>query len=250
MRSKVIAPSLLNPGCYTVYGKGVDNERVRGAVDRLTADGRYPDFTIELVEDNTEGLLKPLSFGVTVRSENIGVTSSSDLTLYDSKKKQLYLLASAHGLLTQDQKNRCEADGNSRYVNEELKDSKYTLTHNEGTSAEMKLKSSPVVCFQEKINKKRERSWSENCLKDLGAIPISQGQLRQLIGSQTLCRNPVADTMIRVMSQKDLDEITAVKGVICEKRGEVKDLRPYHDGESTTGNHIAFKLDNPSDEYV
>mgnify|MGYP001795465956 CR=1 FL=1 len=64
MLYSVIAPLLSNLRHYTVYAKGVDKEGVRGAVKRLIADGRYPDFTIELVENNTEGLLNPRSFGV------------------------------------------------------------------------------------------------------------------------------------------------------------------------------------------
>ena len=91
---------------------------MREAVTRLTADGKYSDFSIELVEDETEGLLIPLGSSVTVRGENTGERCSSDLALYDSKRQQHYLITAAHSLLTTEQMEQCEKNDNPLQANE------------------------------------------------------------------------------------------------------------------------------------
>ena len=249
MRSKVIAPSLSNPGHYTVYAKGVDKEGVRGAVNRLTTDNKYSHFSTELVEDETEELLKPLSSSVTIDSKSSAKTSSSDLTLYDSKKKQHYLITTAHGLLSDKQMLQCDAYRDSLLVNQALADSKYSLKPEISALTAMEVRSSPVVCFQQTMNE--EQRWSGNCLMDLGAIPISEERLKQLAGSKTLTLAPVAEATIKVMDKDGLRRIIGAEGIIRRKRGKVHpSLIIYPDGEHRIGHNIAFKLDDLHDKYV
>ena len=110
-----------------------------------------------------------------------------------------------------------------------------------------KVKCSPVACFRER--KKQGNCWSENCLMDLTAIPVSEEELRRLKRSE-IQTAPVMDSMIRVMEQKDFDQIigdviTQGEGVISQKKGKVYPLTAIHDGELNKGHHITFKLDEP-----